>query len=159
MRVGQPQRRGVNLSPFIYFVCPSPPPSSPLHPAPRACTVQTGLAKKGHVYFTWSSLSGLRSSFCSIFLGFSLSLSFSHCYFGLFFSYSNYLTYWSVHFWLAYDFNICHFWPISLNVAKFSFNFMTFLDPLVSQFLQTLQCHLLTLFKTPDYDLGTKCMF
>ena len=45
--------------------------------------LQIGLAKKGHVCFTLSSHSGLWIFFCSIFMGFSLSLSFSHCHFGL----------------------------------------------------------------------------
>ena len=78
-------------------------------------------------------------------MGFFLSLSFSHCYFGFFFPYSNYLTYWSVHFWLAPDFNICHFWPISLNVAMSSLSILWL--SWIPQFLQTLQHHLLTLFQ------------
>ena len=52
------------------------------HPCPPACTMQIVLAKNRHVYFTWSSHSGLRIFFCSIFSGFSHSLPFSHCYFG-----------------------------------------------------------------------------
>ena len=50
---------------------------------PWACPMQIGLAKKGRVCFSWSSHSSPWIFFCSIFAGFSLSLSFSHHHFGL----------------------------------------------------------------------------
>ena len=63
--------QSVLASPFYTFV------SYP----PWACPMQIGLAKKGHICFTWSPW----ILFCSAFAGFSLSLSFSHHYFGLLF--------------------------------------------------------------------------
>ena len=53
---------------------------------PWACSIQIGLAKKEVCFFfTWSSHSHLWIFFCSVFAGFSLSLSFSHRHFGLLF--------------------------------------------------------------------------
>ena len=60
------------LASFFYTFVSSPP---------WACPMQIGLAKKGHICFTWSPWILL----CSAFAGFSLSLSFSHCYCGLLF--------------------------------------------------------------------------
>ena len=54
-------------------------------PLPWACPIQIGLAEKGVCFFTWSSHSCPQISFCSIFAGFSLSLSFSHHHLGLLF--------------------------------------------------------------------------
>ena len=53
-----------------------------------ACFLYMGLARRA-VCFTRGSHSGPWTFLCSIFMGFSLPLSFSHHYFGLFFSYSN----------------------------------------------------------------------
>ena len=78
LRGGWPQRRGLNpswLPPFYTFV-------SFLS---SDCPMQIELAKKGAFYFTWSSHSSPWVFFCSIFAGFSLSLSFSHHHFWLLF--------------------------------------------------------------------------
>ena len=80
VRAGWPQRRGLNptwLRLFIHF-------ASFLLSLP----VQIGLAKKGacsfHLKFSLQIFSALWISFCSIFVGFSPSSSFSHHHFGLF---------------------------------------------------------------------------
>ena len=52
---------------FIYF----------LSPPPWACPMYIWLARNA-VCFTWGSHSGSWTLFCSIFMGFFLSLSFSH---------------------------------------------------------------------------------
>ena len=67
-------------SSFYTFFPPPPPP----HPQP-GCPMQIGLARKGCICFTWGSHSSPWIFFCSIFESFSLSLSFSHCHFGLLF--------------------------------------------------------------------------
>ena len=78
VRVGQPQRIGLSpswLPPFVYL---SPPCLEP-------ALCELGWPKRRGVYFTWSSHSGPWVFFCSVFVGFFLSLSFSHWHFGLLF--------------------------------------------------------------------------
>ena len=52
-------------------------------PPPWACLLQTGLAKKGECLFHLKFSLWSTGFFCSVFVGFSLSLSFSHLHFGL----------------------------------------------------------------------------
>ena len=81
VRAGWPQRRDLSLSRLPLFMCCLLPD--------WACPVQIGLATgRGRVCVTCGSHFGAWILFCSIFTGFSLSLPFSHCHFGLFFSYS-----------------------------------------------------------------------
>ena len=71
------ERPQSSLASSFYMFCLLPP---------IACPVQIGLAKKGVCLFHLNFL--LRKKwifFCSIFMGFSLSLSFSHCHFVLLF--------------------------------------------------------------------------
>ena len=85
VRVGRPQRRGLNPSChplFIHFVSTPHPRCPPSNPEPALCKL--GLARKGACLFylrflLWSS----DLSFIPFFVGFSLSLSFSYCHFGL----------------------------------------------------------------------------
>ena len=70
-----PKERLSWLPPFIHL--------SPPHLEPALCKL--GWPRRGCVCFTWSSHSGLWIFFCSIFVGFSLSLSFLHSCFGLLF--------------------------------------------------------------------------
>ena len=67
------EARGSILTPF--FICFSPPPE------PALCKL---LARKA-VCFTWGSHSSSWNFLCSFFVGFFLSLSFSHYCFGLLF--------------------------------------------------------------------------
>ena len=65
------------LASSFYMFCLLPPIS---------CPMQVGLAKKGaYVFHLNFSLRKKWIFFCSIFAGFSLSLYFSHCHFGLLF--------------------------------------------------------------------------
>ena len=52
--------------------------------SPRACPMYIRLASRA-ACFTWGSHSSSRTFFCSIFMGFFLSMSFSHHYLALFF--------------------------------------------------------------------------
>ena len=56
---------------------------SPPHLEPALCKL--AWPRRGHVSFTWSSHFSMWIFFCSIFMGYFLSLSFSHCHFGLLF--------------------------------------------------------------------------
>ena len=71
-----PKKRPQSISASSFYTFLSPPS--------QACPMQTGLARKA-VCFTRGSYSSPWIFFCSIFMGFSLSLSFSHCHFGLHF--------------------------------------------------------------------------
>ena len=73
VRAGQPQMRGSILAPLFIRFCLL------LLSLPYVnLATQEGC-------FTWGSHSGLQIFFCCIFPGFSLSLSFNHCHFGLLF--------------------------------------------------------------------------
>ena len=59
---------------------------------PPSLTCANWASQEGGVFVSPEVFTPIHGfSFCSIFVGFSLSLSFSHCHFGLLFSYSNYL--------------------------------------------------------------------
>ena len=83
MRVGRPQRRGLNPSCdplFIHFVSTPPHPT----PQPRACPMQIRASQEGGMFVSPEVLAlVLRFILYSLFVGFSLSLSFSYCHFGL----------------------------------------------------------------------------
>ena len=71
------ERPQSGLASSFYMFCLLPPIS---------CPMQVGLAKKGaYVFHLNFSLRKKWIFFCSIFAGFSLSLYFSHCHFGLLF--------------------------------------------------------------------------
>ena len=85
MRVGRPQRRGLNPSChplFIHFVSTPHPRCPPSNPEPALCKL--GLARKGAwLFYRWFLRWSSDVSFIPFFVGFSLSLSFSYCHFGL----------------------------------------------------------------------------
>ena len=76
VRAGDLQRRGLNPSWLAPFMCFSTP-----HLELALCKL--GWPRRGCVCFTQGSHSVLCIFCCSVFAGFSLSLSFSHHYFGL----------------------------------------------------------------------------
>ena len=77
MRVGAPQWRDLNLSWPSLFICFVSSPSLPM---------EIRASQEGGVFVSSEVLTQVHGLFlCPLFTGFPLSLSFSHCHFGLLF--------------------------------------------------------------------------